>query len=96
MYAARARIGDASGEYVRVYEGALVIGGDFQDVPLPKLEIFLFADENLALYDKKISVEILKFVSPLLRVSDTKELIRKIETDIVAIRNFFKVCLPES
>ena len=78
---------------VNVYQSVAVVGArEFQDKPL--VEIFIF-DFGKDLYGKELSVELLDKVSEIEQFKDTEALLKKIKQDILKVKEYFRLCLPE-
>lgn len=83
VYAARASVAG------RAYVGAAVVGGDFVESTSPKLEMFLFSDQEIDCYGVTATIELEKYISAQEKFTDMNALVVKIEHDITAIRTYF-------
>ena len=95
VYAACARSARHDGGEPHPFLGAAVVGGDFIESEKPKVEMFLFLDTDVDWYGTEIIIEFLGFISELQKISTHQDLIKKIESDVAAVKEFFTVCLPE-
>lgn len=84
VYAACVRVPEG-GEFV----GAAVVGGDFIVSSSPKLEVHLLDDTKIERYNEVVTVELLGFVSDLVRIADLDILKEKIAADVAAVRKLF-------
>lgn len=84
VYAARVKVIEGV-----TFNGAAVVGGDFEVTDSPKLEIHLLDDLKEARYGEHVRVELVAFVSELVRIRDSEDLKKKIENDITLIRKMF-------
>lgn len=84
VYAARVQVSEGID-----FNGAAIVGGDFLVTESPKLEIHLLGDTKEQRYGEFVTIELLDFVSELVRIHDLAELKNKIENDIVMIRKMF-------
>ncbi len=71
------------------FQGAAVVGGDFLVSRTPKLEVFLLGDTVADRYGQNAEVELLEFISALEKIPVIDELIKKIEQDILRVKEYF-------
>ena len=68
------------------FGAALMVGGDFQNLPTPKVEVHILDFPKKDLYGLTIQVEALEKVSHMQSLSNQKELLKKIRNDLDKMR----------
>ncbi len=69
------------GSFERVRDGAIVVGGDFENGGLPKFEVFIL-DFDGDLYGVELTVELLDKIRDMRKFEDQGELIAQIKKDV--------------